>query len=822
MKKSGFIVFSLVLSVVSASAAEPSSKETAASLQNSMIWLDTAPAGKQVWVAFRKTFTVDAKPSRAVLSLFADTRYILWVNGQYVERGPCRFDPLAPEYDEFDIAERLVTGTNAIVLLVQHVHDGKPKETPEGFYGRGMRHAPGLSAQLAITDVQGKSTTLLTDPSWRASTHTQFLQGRTDWAGNMDDVDARLAPQDWTAVSFDDSSWEHASAIDGTQWGGLQPRHIPYLRETPLTPLTVLDSGELKVATALTQVLPLKLKEGERAVVDAGRFAQAYSVIDLEAEEGARVELEFCQTYFVSGSNPFNSNGHINTYIARAGRQTFMSTDTYGFKYLAIRATSGNVTVHNVQIVNRLYPFDAVGKFASNDALLNDLWQMGVDTVLACSEDSYVDCATRERVEWLGDAAAGEYPITRAVFAGPGVGAAPRYADPRLIRNALWHIALSQQPDGRVKAHHPSDRWDIHGYIEDYSCLWIQAIRSYYDNTNGLDYPEEGAAFVRKVWPYVTKQLQWFLEHRTERGLVKAREFVFPGNPLCYSVCEGATLNAYVFAALKDAAYLAEALGDTGKRDEYAAAASDIQKSLYEYLWDNTIGAFKGSLAEDGSKTAPTVHAAIMALYFDAVPEEARPRLEQWLLENEAREGVSAFVHMFLFEVLYRINSDKADQLVLDLTRTRWKTMSESETGTAWEGFGPGEYCHNMGSAPTLFLSRYVLGVRVDGPVKNRRIIVEPRLGDMEHAEGVVVTEFGPVPVRWNRNKETGALTFECSVPKGISATLSLPAAAGDAELKIDGRVVPSGEISRQGRFLQTALPSGDHSGSLPPLAATK
>ena len=91
---------------------------------------------------------------------------------------------------------------------------------------------------------------------------------------------------------------------------------------------------------------------------------------------------------------------------------------------------------------------------------------------------------------------------------------------PAVVRQPAAAYRAERPPDGRVKAHHPSDRWDIHGYIEDYSCLWIQGLRTWHDNTGDLE-------LVREAWPAVTAQLKWFLDRRTERGLVKAREFVF-------------------------------------------------------------------------------------------------------------------------------------------------------------------------------------------------------------------------------------------------------------------------------------------------------
>lgn len=56
--------------------------ETEASrlLQQSFIWLPSAPAGKQVYAVFRKQFSLETAPSRATLRVFADSRYTLWIS----------------------------------------------------------------------------------------------------------------------------------------------------------------------------------------------------------------------------------------------------------------------------------------------------------------------------------------------------------------------------------------------------------------------------------------------------------------------------------------------------------------------------------------------------------------------------------------------------------------------------------------------------------------------------------------------------------------------------------------------------------------------
>ena len=87
-------------------------------LQNSFVWADL-PGGKPgVSIGFRRAFNLSAIPRSARLRLFADARYVLWVNGSYADRGPARFQPNGPEYDTVDITRFLKRGRNAVALLV--------------------------------------------------------------------------------------------------------------------------------------------------------------------------------------------------------------------------------------------------------------------------------------------------------------------------------------------------------------------------------------------------------------------------------------------------------------------------------------------------------------------------------------------------------------------------------------------------------------------------------------------------------------------------------------------------------------------------------
>ena len=60
--------------------------------------------------AFRKSLELSAKQTSRQVRVTADARYMLWVNGQFVGRGPARGFPWAQPYDELDLDPLLRPG----------------------------------------------------------------------------------------------------------------------------------------------------------------------------------------------------------------------------------------------------------------------------------------------------------------------------------------------------------------------------------------------------------------------------------------------------------------------------------------------------------------------------------------------------------------------------------------------------------------------------------------------------------------------------------------------------------------------------------------
>jgi hypothetical protein len=922
-----------------AMSVAPAADDVPQTLQSSMIWSPAAPAGTQAYVAFRKSFDLAKRPDSAALHLFADSRFLLWVNGRHVLRGPSRFHPDRPEYDTLDLAPHLRAGRNAIVVLVHHYAGATS--------GRIIRHDPGLTA-LLVAD--GREI-LRSGADWKSSADTEYLPSPGAWNSIPDVIDGRKRTGDWIAPDFDDSAWQVAVPIDGTKWGDLHPRTTPLCREEDLT-----DIRRLPERTPLGQLLPLELNAGEtrpwsypggfsgtwmwapeaaktvrfktvwsnagfgvgqgsalmircdnrftfyhngreiargedvktgwtgtidvadgdvlaieaedlengdrsaglfvsminrgnhilgtkdfRAaagpvpadwkrsddlagfgalsasnihpahrgeasdamVIDLGRMAMAYPTIELDADEGSTLQIEYALR-FVDGK-PAESYGIGTTYTARAGRQTLLAADQWCARYVTLRCLSGRVKLLSVRMTDRRYPYERIGRFECGDPMLTRLWDMAVRTVEVTTDDAHGSDA-RERNEWVQDGSKASFQTMRVAAAGPD-----GRQDTRTLRKLLVDAAVSQMPDGRLPGTFPTDRGaeDPHHFIDDYALQWIESLRWHHELTGD-------AAFTREMWPVLVRQLDWFLKRVTPRGLLEAREYASFDNPIAYRTCEGATLNAFFHHALRDAAWLADKIGEDG--DLYQKTADALATAFNATLWDERAQAYSAGFLE-GEKLPPSVHAQLIALYGGIVPPERIAATRAWflanlrnpgaplvigpkpdfreLLDRRAGLGMPIMFH-WAFTELYRMDTAEADLVALSETRARWANMVRflEDAGTLSESFvndqggGMSESCHNYGSIPAYFLSSYLLGVRVEGTPERKRLILNPRPGDLNEAAGVVVTPLGQVPMAWSVRNHEWKLRF--TIPDGLTAELRLPdIEAGSLSIDGEGNTQP-------------------------------
>lgn len=224
------------------------------------IWthLDT-PASSEVGL-FRRHFVLGEPLDDAEIFLLADTRYEVWLDGEWLGRGPARFTRTYQEYDRYPLG-RLEPGEHAVAVLVQWAPNARRSES----------QAPFLRGHIAARTLEGGSFVLLrTDEDWQAFrspawqngtalVHSSYLVGPTEV------LDLRLLARDWTAVAF------------GEVWGPAQVLGPGANR--------LLAAGALPdpaVRYAPRSIPPLTHSPVAASVLDAGRLSPAYFMIEVD------------------------------------------------------------------------------------------------------------------------------------------------------------------------------------------------------------------------------------------------------------------------------------------------------------------------------------------------------------------------------------------------------------------------------------------------------------------------------------------------------------------------------------------------------------
>jgi hypothetical protein len=195
----------------------------------SWIWGGTEESPRNEWRCFRTTFEAP-EAAAAELRISADSRYVAYVNGARVGRGPVRSWPAEQFYDVHSIGHLLKPGArNTIAVLVLHFG------VTNFYYLRGKG---GLLAEVTANG----GTLAATDGSWR----TEKLAGQDPSSPRMacqqgfaEVFDASVWDGEWTDPSFDDGAWGTARVVASVgegPWKTLVPRDIPFLTEEKLYP----------------------------------------------------------------------------------------------------------------------------------------------------------------------------------------------------------------------------------------------------------------------------------------------------------------------------------------------------------------------------------------------------------------------------------------------------------------------------------------------------------------------------------------------------------------------------------------------------------
>lgn len=768
------------------------------------------------YAQFRRDFDLPKVPPRVPLSITADKSYKLYINGEYICRGPARGYQSHWPYDQLDISIYLKKGHNWIAVEAYNPGISTCQYLHQNY--AGLLCAIGEKRVAAVWDKT--QWQMRRDPA--RETQTARLSLHVDFQEHID-----LAKDDrsWITSPTAPEGWE--PRLLNPKWSqnfldfpyGMPPfdtleeRGIPLLKEEFIAPSRVTSSvtgqcgqgyrtwknvawpfieeakqitdwGDASHQLAIEQDGSMVLTidppaEGQfRAVtIEVGEYVLGELAVTVDDAAGGEI-LDFYHYQFLRDGKPkFLKPGdgcmvaHGNRMRLRPGRNDHEFYHPLGFGHFSVivRDSTRPLTLR-LKVRKVGYPFTMRGQFECSEPGLNQIHAACRRTQQLCSLDAYMDTPWREQAQWWGDARV----QARNTFYLDG--------DARLLARGIQSVGDQPLACGLTPGHAPtSSYWCI---LPDFALTWILTIWDYYWQTGDVKLFKTLLPRVRRVLAYFDSP-----QARAENGLLKhdGRFWLFEDWAPLPKDTVPTFLNLWYCLTLRALGQLCEAAGKPEDAKEFQEQCGRHVALVIEHLFDRDHNLFRPALdAQMQPCGEPSVHDQIIAMMLEICPEANQTMIDKLILPYlRALElpgaKPSAFWSTYVLQqmILRGFGED-----VLAFIRRGWTPMLS--TGTTWEGFDWDETvgasaCHAWTSHPSSALVNLLAGVYQVAPAWGV-IRVRPFFAEgIDHVSVMVPTPRGDLRIQWHRDH--GKITGVIDAPPSMQVQVEAPGA--DFEVKL-------------------------------------
>ena len=685
------------------------------------IWLDSAlypeyQSGRYCVAEFKRT--IDSI-SPIEIEICAHSRYLLYINGEYVGRGPTSVggDFLEPkiEVPYYDTYQTEYKGRLEITVLVTSV------------------------------------PTVLTEYDFGVS--GLWLNVKSD--GNLicsadEDWDARLLPERCDCLYSDYTEKEHsfskATYID--KCFDLLKSPLPSLTEEKIIPVDfdkIVVEGKKSVKTCLffdkifSAYPHVSVKCNSKCTV---------KMISSENGVGGRIEESFVTNRDVCHFSPrMRSIGQIELEITNEGDVPLVVDSVY------------------IDYVH--YPVYEEGKFVCSEKLINKIYDLCMHTLKICRQTIHLDSPThQEHLACTGDyliQSMIEYTtLNDSTLAKADI---ERTANMFRIQNGrIFHTTYSLMFPWWIHEHymHTGDRDVI---CKNEIKLLLGRFDTYVSEENGL--LEYAPDYMFVDWVVASDKYDGFLDggNMMSHGKMTGYSLHHPPKALGQSV-----LCMYYYNALLKIAEIYKVENDIKGADECLKKAEKMKEAINTHLFDKVRGLYVGGLntpnqvPENDWLPANTSvvyylkQANALAVLFGIAPKEKRKDILEYVVRDLTKLEMQPYFYHFLLNALY--NEGLFGEYGMDLIR-RYKSLIEKcdkGLSEAWENMNC-DYSHAWGATPAYTLKRALSGLEILEP-SYKKIRLNPQLFDLDFADFEITTPYGKI---------------EISMKKGESPRISAP-----------------------------------------------
>ncbi len=685
---------------------------------------------------FRKEFDVAEGDGTLIFDVSADERFVLFLDGEFVARGPNRGTVENWQYQTY-VATDLKPGRHVVEAYVQRLGYYAPlaQLSYRGGFVFKANGAYDVKLTTGKTDwevglVSGVRSIGKAAGAW--GTGSQFeIVGCGPYSGE---------PTEWKkATVVRGAAGSKGPRIYGGRTGGwmLFPSQIPDQTEISCVPgrvkavakgvafrsQHVFTEEEAKETIDLEKPFTVPANTRMQLAWDLVRYYCAYPDVVLSGGKGAKFAICFAEASHRGDNNlktsePDARNLIVGRYLPAFG-DTFVSDGRKGAKFSApwfrcgkwvridIETKDEPLTVDSVAIIESRYPVEMESVFSSpDDPSLGAIREISARAMQMCCHEMLFDCPFYEQQMYPGDTRV-QLNVLSAMS-----------RDDRMVKRAIEIYDLNTRDDGQCPFNFPT-RGTQEGasYTLCYLLMYGDYVMNHADrewlrarlpglrkSMAGMEYYENKDGLLENLpgWNFMDWTVGW------------ESDGTAPGCRFGDGV--NAELNLYWNLAMRSAATTERALENELQARYWEEKSEKLKQAIVKAFWDEK----RGILADTPAKRNFSEHAQALALLGDVLPKDKAESVFRHLIEDKDLKRCTVYFSYYLFETYFKYGRGDLFLKRLDLWRDYVKkglttTQEAPDSGKNGQKESRSD-CHAWGAHPIWFMQTGLAGIKSAAP----------------------------------------------------------------------------------------------------------
>lgn len=632
------------------------------SKKSKWIWLNREEK-KDTYGDFFTTFNYES--GEVMVQISADSNYVMYVNGRFVDSGQYADFPHYKVYDRLDITKYCCKGENKLAIIVWYYGI---KGTLTYFKG---------NAALRFEVCNNESLCAYSDKNVLSRISKSYENC----------LEELITPQIGYGFHYNatrEDNWKMGDVSDFQESREVE-QELP-LYERPVKKLIVGKQIEASLVKEDTNYW----------LYDMGREEVGYLTVRVKSDRKQKLSIRWGE-HIVDGSTRWNNNGRNFSVSLTIGEGITDYTNYFrrlGLRYLEI-CSENNLEIEYATVLPCYYPINKVERKFSNP-LHQRIYDVGVRTLELCMHEHYEDCPWREQALYAMDSRnqmlCGYYAFNEYQFP----------------RASLSLIGQDRREDGLLSICAPCD-WDsvipsysLHYYIEVWEYLKYSA-----DKTLAIE-----------LFPKLQSVMEVFLNNMKD-GLICSftgltywnfyewTEDLSDSDPdrLNDKVTLDAALNCLLSIALDCMQKICATAGIDAQHDEMRRQLNECIRSTF---YKESKGLYVNRYGEE--KYSELVNA--LAIVCGAATDEEAEKICEILTSEKELTQISLSMVCFKYDALLKCNKEKYSSYILQDIEKKYSAMLDAGATSFWETekgeadfWGAGSLCHGWSAMPVYYLS---------------------------------------------------------------------------------------------------------------------